>query len=938
MTSKLIKSLLNQMVNAVVDVNPVLLRAMNSGMVDWRSKDKGPKEPTGEFELKDADGKPTVDEAGKPVMVKWAPWVEQSAYSSTLVAAGDFMEEFSQWNDEQREMAGQRLVSDFGGSYQRAAFKDWLEGADYIEQHYPPVAFRFWAPPGTKVAASLSCPAVTRGTVRDERTVDEMGFIDVEPMPKWNIEVLEKWEQAKDVVFNFTIEVGPTKIPGTTQLRMEPIGVAELGLPAGLQIAAYVNENHPWVKSIISEARGLRIADSLGFDQNDTMASTVRQVYAVWHAFRNRDLSYVSIAEADGGAGGQVVRFFHESIEENGANCADGSAAFASVLMALGFDVHLCFVPGHVFIGVPVASSAEWLFIETTMLGDDAPDPDSRQFDEYEKKIPAAAMGAEWDSFERSCEMGHSKIAYSDSMIVSINKLRGLGLKPISIAKSAIGKIPSVPALGPVIKRRSQAQMDEAFQTSQNLTKIAALPGQEIQPYLSVTALIADIEKGSADLAAMIRLLRSIDGYGVVPRCLRSWSVFWEQLAPIDAEIRLAFPDSSGALSEVLYIPPVGAKVDNIPQDGDKHLLRVNDQDGNQQMSFLVQPVHGGYAIDIGQLASTEEIELLRELVLNVDFKVLQAPTLLQPWINASVESIREGKFKSDQDAWEQLLQDLYKRVAPPPTDEVKEAAERIQSNINWLMSHEKYDDAITIALAHSTGLSAQNLNALAWDTTTKLPANDPRRDLARAQKWAEQAVKMSNRQDSMILDTLARVYWEQGDHGRAIDTQREVVTLINRIQRADDSDGMKESNAVRVARLKQYEEQAPDLDRAPKPNPAAKRAPPPANEIQVVDTVVGNGAAAEVGDTVEYLYTLKLDDGTVVFTATKPNSRSAGAGKTAPIGLNRGLVGCRAGGKRLVTVPPALGYGADGLPKSKIPGNATLHFEIEVISVSPAK
>jgi FKBP-type peptidyl-prolyl cis-trans isomerase FkpA len=49
--------------------------------------------------------------------------------------------------------------------------------------------------------------------------------------------------------------------------------------------------------------------------------------------------------------------------------------------------------------------------------------------------------------------------------------------------------------------------------------------------------------------------------------------------------------------------------------------------------------------------------------------------------------------------------------------------------------------------------------------------------------------------------------------------------------------------------------------------------------------------------------------------------------------GFSQGVVGMKVGGLRRVTIPPSLAYGAQGQPPT-IPGNSTLIFEIELLSV----
>jgi peptidylprolyl isomerase len=109
------------------------------------------------------------------------------------------------------------------------------------------------------------------------------------------------------------------------------------------------------------------------------------------------------------------------------------------------------------------------------------------------------------------------------------------------------------------------------------------------------------------------------------------------------------------------------------------------------------------------------------------------------------------------------------------------------------------------------------------------------------------------------------------------------------------------------------------------------------ATKLQMKDVKVGKGAPVKAGDFITVNYTGKLTNG-------KQFDSSVGRGPFKflvggdPVikGWHLGFLGMKPGGKRKLTIPPDLGYGASG-SGDVIPPNSTLVFDVELIKAQRA-
>ena len=106
-------------------------------------------------------------------------------------------------------------------------------------------------------------------------------------------------------------------------------------------------------------------------------------------------------------------------------------------------------------------------------------------------------------------------------------------------------------------------------------------------------------------------------------------------------------------------------------------------------------------------------------------------------------------------------------------------------------------------------------------------------------------------------------------------------------------------------------------------------------NELKIEEVKVGDGTEAVPGKKVTVHYTGWLTDGTKFDSSVGKKPFSFNLGKSEVIqGWDKGVAGMKIGGKRKLTIPSEMGYGASGAG-GVIPPNATLVFDVELLAVN---
>jgi hypothetical protein len=206
------------------------------------------------------------------------------------------------------------------------------------------------------------------------------GTKDIIPAIKWKYDDLKKLSQPGNVDMTFVLYSKENEI-GRKTLKMSYRSINECVFAANIDnelvslhfmYAGYVNEDSPVIDVFLQEV--LQKTALTGFTGYQLGSSEViKQVAACFLTMRQKGVKYSSITNTSNtnpNIFSQYVRFADEVLNNNQANCADGTVFFCSVLKKIGIHTEMVFIPGHVYLAFYAddAKTIKYL-LETTTVG-----------------------------------------------------------------------------------------------------------------------------------------------------------------------------------------------------------------------------------------------------------------------------------------------------------------------------------------------------------------------------------------------------------------------------------------------------------------------------------------------------------------------------------------------------------------------------------------
>ena len=210
------------------------------------------------------------------------------------------------------------------------------------------------------------------------------------PWIKWKRDALLNADKPGFINFSAVLEVnGVVKNRVNKTITYRSVNEAFLGMTDekgeytdfSSLFSCYVNEDHPRIDKILNEIidkdKKARKITFFGY-QGESDKDVLNQMEWIWNYFAAKGTRYSDITGSSNASEkifAQYVRFFEQVIDNNQANCIDGTCMLASFYKRIGLDVSIILVPGHAFLAVSGQETNKkgepknTYYLETTMMG-----------------------------------------------------------------------------------------------------------------------------------------------------------------------------------------------------------------------------------------------------------------------------------------------------------------------------------------------------------------------------------------------------------------------------------------------------------------------------------------------------------------------------------------------------------------------------------------
>ncbi len=273
------------------------------------------------------------------------------------------------------------------------------------------------------------------------------------PKLRYKFDRLSQCNQATPATITYRVRIDDgVEEEKSTTVTLRPIHDCPIVVANGdstidtsFTFATFVNEQHPFMDKLLREALDIGKVDGYTGYQSKTDEEVLRQVYSIWDLMVARDTRYSSITTTAADSTevfSQHVRLLEDTVNNQQANCVDGSVLMVSLLRKIGIESFLVLVPGHCYVGFFLDEKQDKLLgLETTLIGAELDWPE--EVDEVLETAVDESLQSEysWPSFVAAIEAGTSNLIenaaklksddQSEYKIIDIAAARKAGVLPI---------------------------------------------------------------------------------------------------------------------------------------------------------------------------------------------------------------------------------------------------------------------------------------------------------------------------------------------------------------------------------------------------------------------------------------------------------------------------------------------------------------------------